>query len=100
MYFLKQHQLSDSDISLAGDIRPSKKDFKERISDMFKRSGSTSRAGSQEKNINVLLQRPISISSTLPSNMTIQEISPKVHTLKSFFFFTEMKKNCTHKIPN
>jgi len=44
---------------------------------MFKRSGSTSRAGSQEKNLNDSLQRPVSIS-TLPPNMTIQEGLPKV----------------------
>ncbi|XP_070496323.1 early endosome antigen 1 [Chironomus tepperi] len=71
------HQLSDSDISLAGDVRQNKKDFKERISGMFKRSGSASRAGSQEKNLYDSIQRPVSISATLPSNMTIQESLPK-----------------------
>ncbi|KAL7045841.1 hypothetical protein ACKWTF_002358 [Chironomus riparius] len=70
------HQLSDSDVSLAGDVRTSKKDFKERISGIFKRSGSTSRAGSQEKNLNDSFQRPGSLSTLLP-NTTIQESLPK-----------------------
>lgn len=78
MTFLSlQQQGSDSDISLAGDHRSSKKDLKERISGMFKRSGSSSRAGSQEKMLNDSQQRPISIasngSSTLPANFSMQQ---------------------------
>lgn len=61
--FSFQQQGSDSDLSLAGDHRSSKKDLKERISGIFKRSGSSSRAGSQEKTHNDSQQRPISIAS-------------------------------------
>lgn len=64
-------------MSLAGDHRSSKKDLKERISGIFKRGGSSSRAGSQEKTLNDSQQRPISIaangSSTLPANFSMQQ---------------------------
>ncbi|XP_059220850.1 trichohyalin isoform X5 [Stomoxys calcitrans] len=42
-------QGSDSDISVASDMRASKKDLRGRLSGMFKRSGSTSRSGSTER---------------------------------------------------
>jgi hypothetical protein len=90
-FFALQQQGSDSDLSVTGDHRSSKKDLKERISGIFKRSGSTSRsgsrAGSQEKILNDSQQRPISIasttngsSSTLPPNFTLQQTQtlPKV----------------------
>lgn len=88
-------------MSLAGDHRSSKKDLKERISGMFKRSGSTSRsgsrAGSQEKILNDSMQRPISIapsnensSNTLPRNFSLSTQKPAEAPTKVRFF--ELKK--------
>ncbi|XP_037957254.1 myosin-2 heavy chain isoform X3 [Teleopsis dalmanni] len=53
-------QGSDSDISVASDMRSSKKDLRGRLSGMFKRSGSTSRSGSTERGI-ALEQRPVAV---------------------------------------
>lgn len=44
-----QQQGSDSDLSLAGDLRGSKSNIKGRLSGMFRRSATNSRAGSTEK---------------------------------------------------
>lgn len=52
LFLLFQQQGSDSDLSLAGDLRGSKQSVKGRLSGMFRRSGSainSSRAGSAEK---------------------------------------------------
>jgi hypothetical protein len=78
---------------LAGD-HSSKKDLKDRISGIFKRAGSSSRAssraGSQEKILlNDSSQRPVSIAShgssnTLPTNFTLQQVQaplPKVNLI-------------------
>ncbi|XP_046802523.1 putative leucine-rich repeat-containing protein DDB_G0290503 isoform X1 [Lucilia cuprina] len=52
-------QGSDSDISVASDMRASKKDLRGRLSGMFKRSGSTSRSGSTERMSSE--QRPVAV---------------------------------------
>ncbi|XP_061387212.1 myosin-7 [Musca vetustissima] len=53
-------QGSDSDISVASDMRASKKDLRGRLSGMFKRSGSTSRSGSTERMSSE--QRPVAVT--------------------------------------
>ncbi|XP_075151654.1 uncharacterized protein LOC142225696 isoform X4 [Haematobia irritans] len=53
-------QGSDSDISVASDMRASKKDLRGRLSGMFKRSGSTSRSGSTERMSNE--HRPVAVT--------------------------------------
>lgn len=70
----KQHQGSDSDLSLAGDHRSSKKDLKNRLSGMFRRGGSQSRSGSTEV-INESKQRPVAIT-TLGSNGSTPAATP------------------------
>ncbi|KAM7351099.1 uncharacterized protein ACRADG_004081 isoform 4-T6 [Cochliomyia hominivorax] len=53
-------QGSDSDISVASDMRASKKDLRGRLSGMFKRSGSTSRSASTERMSSE--QRPVAVT--------------------------------------
>lgn len=60
--FHKFQQLgSDSDLSLAGDVKGSKKDLKGRLSGMFKRGSS--RSNSTEKMTPDSQHRPVSIAS-------------------------------------
>ncbi|XP_049288075.1 myosin-11 isoform X2 [Anopheles funestus] len=56
------HQGSDSDLSLAGDIRSSKTNLKGKISGMFRRAGSSSRTNSAEA-IDREIQRPVAIQT-------------------------------------
>uniref|UniRef100_A0A182P6F0 SOGA coiled-coil domain-containing protein n=1 Tax=Anopheles epiroticus TaxID=199890 RepID=A0A182P6F0_9DIPT len=56
------HQGSDSDLSLAGDIRSSKSNLKGKISGMFRRAGSSSRTNSAEA-IDREVQRPVAIQT-------------------------------------
>uniref|UniRef100_A0A182M105 SOGA coiled-coil domain-containing protein n=1 Tax=Anopheles culicifacies TaxID=139723 RepID=A0A182M105_9DIPT len=56
------HQGSDSDLSLAGDIRSSKTNLKGKISGMFRRAGSSSRTNSAE-GIDREIQRPVAIQT-------------------------------------
>uniref|UniRef100_A0A182NAM2 hydroxymethylglutaryl-CoA lyase n=1 Tax=Anopheles dirus TaxID=7168 RepID=A0A182NAM2_9DIPT len=56
------HQGSDSDLSLAGDIRSSKTNLKGKLSGMFRRSGSSSRTNSTEA-IDRDIQRPVAIQT-------------------------------------
>lgn len=95
-------------MSLAGDLRSSKKDLKERISGMFKRAGSSSRsgsrAGSQEKILNDSQQRPISIasngsSSTLPTNFTLQQVQSPPAAAKAPVSCARVCKNFTFDLP-
>ncbi|EDW03674.1 GH11364 [Drosophila grimshawi] len=53
-------QGSDSDISVASDMRSSKKDLRGRLSGMFKRAGSTSRSESTERASSE--QRPVAVT--------------------------------------
>ncbi|KAH8393778.1 hypothetical protein KR200_011726 [Drosophila serrata] len=53
-------QGSDSDISVASDLRSSKKDLRGRLSGMFKRSGSNSRSESMERAGSE--QRPVAVT--------------------------------------
>ncbi|XP_033236497.1 myosin-1 isoform X7 [Drosophila pseudoobscura] len=53
-------QGSDSDISVASDMRSSKKDLRGRLSGMFKRSGSNSRSESMERPSTE--QRPVAVT--------------------------------------
>ncbi|XP_017041302.1 myosin-4 isoform X2 [Drosophila ficusphila] len=53
-------QGSDSDISVASDLRSSKKDLRGRLSGMFKRSGSNSRSESMERAGTE--QRPVAVT--------------------------------------
>lgn len=53
-------QGSDSDISVASDMRSSKKDLRGRLSGMFKRSGSNSRSESMERAGSE--QRPVAVT--------------------------------------
>ncbi|XP_030557030.1 myosin-1 isoform X1 [Drosophila novamexicana] len=53
-------QGSDSDISVASDMRSSKKDLRGRLSGMFKRSGSNSRSESNERASSE--QRPVAVT--------------------------------------
>ncbi|KAH8409911.1 hypothetical protein KR009_000827 [Drosophila setifemur] len=53
-------QGSDSDISVASDLRSSKKDLRGRLSGMFKRSGSNSRSESMERAVSE--QRPVAVT--------------------------------------
>lgn len=55
-----QIQGSDSDISVASDMRSSKKDLRGRLSGMFKRSGSNSRSESTERASSE--QRPVAVT--------------------------------------
>lgn len=55
-----QIQGSDSDISVASDMRSSKKDLRGRLSGMFKRSGSASRSESMERAGSD--QRPVAVT--------------------------------------
>ncbi|XP_058061394.1 uncharacterized protein LOC131211792 isoform X2 [Anopheles bellator] len=52
------HQGSDSDLSIAGDIRSSKTNLKGKLSGMFRRAGSSSRTNSAEA-IDREIQRPV-----------------------------------------
>ncbi|XP_052870981.1 uncharacterized protein LOC128276566 [Anopheles cruzii] len=52
------HQGSDSDLSIAGDIRSSKTNLKGKLSGMFRRGGSSSRTNSTEA-IDREIQRPV-----------------------------------------
>ncbi|XP_070070984.1 myosin heavy chain, cardiac muscle isoform isoform X1 [Drosophila takahashii] len=54
-------QGSDSDISVASDLRSSKKDLRGRLSGMFKRSGSNSRSESMER-AGGTDQRPVAVT--------------------------------------
>ncbi|XP_049538261.1 myosin-2 heavy chain [Anopheles darlingi] len=56
------HQGSDSDLSLAGDIRSSKTNLKGKLSGMFRRGGSSSRTNSTEA-IDREAQRPVAIQT-------------------------------------
>uniref|UniRef100_A0A182F192 Uncharacterized protein n=1 Tax=Anopheles albimanus TaxID=7167 RepID=A0A182F192_ANOAL len=56
------HQGSDSDLSLAGDIRSSKTNLKGKLSGMFRRGGSSSRTNSTEA-IDREPQRPVAIQT-------------------------------------
>lgn len=60
MFYSKKIQGSDSDISVASDMRASKKDLRGRLSGMFKRSGSTSRSASTERMSSE--QRPVAVT--------------------------------------
>lgn len=51
---------SDSDVSISGDHRSSKKDLKDRISGMFRRSGTSSRGNSTEQ-LHDSSKRPIAV---------------------------------------
>ncbi|XP_065081064.1 myosin-11 isoform X2 [Ochlerotatus camptorhynchus] len=55
-------QGSDSDLSMAGDIRSSKTNLKGKLSGMFRRAGSSSRANSSEA-LDRELQRPVAIQT-------------------------------------
>ncbi|XP_062547558.1 myosin-11 isoform X2 [Armigeres subalbatus] len=55
-------QGSDSDLSMAGDIRSSKSNLKGKLSGMFRRAGSSSRANSSEA-LDRELQRPVAIQT-------------------------------------
>ncbi|XP_052868864.1 uncharacterized protein LOC128274644 isoform X1 [Anopheles cruzii] len=52
------HQGSDSDLSIAGDVRSSKTNLKGKLSGMFRRGGSSSRTNSTEA-IDREIQRPV-----------------------------------------
>lgn len=60
VFLLLQIQGSDSDISVASDMRSSKKDLRGRLSGMFKRSGSNSRSESIERASSE--QRPVAVT--------------------------------------
>lgn len=59
-FIILQIQGSDSDISVASDMRSSKKDLRGRLSGMFKRSGSNSRSESTERASSE--QRPVAVT--------------------------------------
>jgi hypothetical protein len=66
MFIVFQQHGSDSDLSIAGDIRGSKKDLKGRLSGMFKRAGSSSRSNSTEKILTDSMQRPVAMVVNKP----------------------------------
>uniref|UniRef100_A0AAG5DGW0 SOGA coiled-coil domain-containing protein n=1 Tax=Anopheles atroparvus TaxID=41427 RepID=A0AAG5DGW0_ANOAO len=68
------HQGSDSDLSLAGDIRSSKTNLKGKLSGMFRRGGSSSRTNSTEA-IDREIQRPVAIQ-TLGNGPTTTVAAP------------------------
>ncbi|XP_058818505.1 myosin-2 heavy chain isoform X2 [Topomyia yanbarensis] len=55
-------QGSDSDLSIAGDIRSSKSNLKGKLSGMFRRAGSSSRADSNDS-LDREMQRPVAIQT-------------------------------------
>lgn len=69
-------QGSDSDLSMAGDIRSSKTNLKGKLSGMFRRAGSSSRAGSSEA-IDRDLQRPVAIQ-TIGNGPTVVAGQPPI----------------------
>ncbi|XP_053677295.1 myosin-2 heavy chain [Anopheles nili] len=69
------HQGSDSDLSLAGDIRSSKTNLKGKLSGMFRRAGSSSRTNSAEA-IDREIQRPVAIQ-TLGNGPTTSAAVPQ-----------------------
>lgn len=73
-------QGSDSDISLgASDFRSSKKDLRNRLSDMFKRSGSTSRSASAERMSSE--HRPVAVTIVGDDDGPKPRDPPPLHTL-------------------
>uniref|UniRef100_A0A1Q3FM92 Putative myosin-2 heavy chain n=1 Tax=Culex tarsalis TaxID=7177 RepID=A0A1Q3FM92_CULTA len=68
-------QGSDSDLSMAGDIRSSKTNLKGKLSGMFRRAGSSSRAGSSEA-LDREIQRPVAIQ-TIGNGPTVQPPVPR-----------------------
>ncbi|XP_058122187.1 myosin-2 heavy chain [Anopheles ziemanni] len=69
------HQGSDSDLSLAGDVRSSKTNLKGKLSGMFRRGGSSSRTNSTEA-IDRDIQRPVAIQ-TLGNGPTTVATPPR-----------------------
>ncbi|XP_050076426.1 uncharacterized protein LOC126563761 isoform X2 [Anopheles maculipalpis] len=69
------HQGSDSDLSLAGDVRSSKTNLKGKLSGMFRRAGSSSRTNSAEA-IDREIQRPVAIQ-TLGNGPTSVAVPPQ-----------------------
>ncbi|XP_035911133.1 titin homolog isoform X2 [Anopheles stephensi] len=69
------HQGSDSDLSLAGDVRSSKTNLKGKLSGMFRRAGSSSRTNSAEA-IDREIQRPVAIQ-TLGNGPTAAAAPPQ-----------------------
>ncbi|XP_058448088.1 myosin-2 heavy chain isoform X4 [Malaya genurostris] len=67
-------QGSDSDLSVAGDIRSSKSNLKGKLSGMFRRAGSSSRAGSNDS-LDREAQRPVAIH-TLGNGPTVTSHPP------------------------
>ncbi|XP_055902428.1 cingulin isoform X2 [Eupeodes corollae] len=55
-------QGSDSDISVASDMRSSKKDLRGRLSGMFRRSGSATRSASVERPPSTTQPRPVAVT--------------------------------------
>uniref|UniRef100_A0A182K3T5 SOGA coiled-coil domain-containing protein n=1 Tax=Anopheles christyi TaxID=43041 RepID=A0A182K3T5_9DIPT len=70
------HQGSDSDLSLAGDIRSSKTNLKGKISGMFRRAGSSSRTNSAEA-IDREVQRPVAIQTLGNGPTTTAAVPPR-----------------------
>ncbi|KAI9578574.1 hypothetical protein GQX74_009148 [Glossina fuscipes] len=74
-----QIQGSDSDISVASDMRASKKDLRNRFSGMFKRSGSTSRSASTERAPSE--QRPVAVTIVGGENGPLPREPPPANSM-------------------
>lgn len=74
-----QIQGSDSDISVASDMRASKKDLRNRFSGMFKRSGSTSRSASTERASSE--QRPVAVTIVGGENGPLPREPPPANSM-------------------
>ncbi|KAL9930050.1 uncharacterized protein ACN427_014690 isoform 1-T6 [Glossina fuscipes fuscipes] len=72
-------QGSDSDISVASDMRASKKDLRNRFSGMFKRSGSTSRSASTERAPSE--QRPVAVTIVGGENGPLPREPPPANSM-------------------
>uniref|UniRef100_A0A1A9UYN8 Uncharacterized protein n=1 Tax=Glossina austeni TaxID=7395 RepID=A0A1A9UYN8_GLOAU len=72
-------QGSDSDISVASDMRASKKDLRNRFSGMFKRSGSTSRSASTERASSE--QRPVAVTIVGGENGPLPREPPPANSM-------------------
>lgn len=68
LFYSFQQQGSESDVSLAGDHRSSKRDLKDRLSGMFRRGQSSSRSNSTEVMSADAAQRPVAVTVSTISN--------------------------------
>lgn len=90
---IQQVQGSDSDVSISSDFKSSKSNLKGRLSGMFKRAGSSSRANSSERILDTV-DRPVSVTSVVSNGQSQLPPPTTPRMRRSVSLLIDLKISC------